>query len=145
MKPRIRIYVGTALIIISVVSIIFYLLNLMPKIFLWILLVESLIYLSAGWYIFKGHLPQGNTFLLFVYGYLYSGVLMASVFSFLKLPLHETFIFVSLIFALLQIILVYLKRKQMQLSSLLQLMIEGFILIIISIVLIIRYFSLGSI
>jgi hypothetical protein len=135
MKYRVVNLAGVIVVILGSVLSLYTQFRPNPRIFVWIVLTISLLYLCGGWILFKKYIPDGHPFLLFVMGYLYSGVFMAAVFSSYKWPLYEMFSVMAILFALLQILLVYLKRTIILKYSLVQLFFEGIIIFILSIIL----------
>ena len=104
------------------------------KILIRIAFIFSMIYLALGWYIFRSYFPEGRPLLLFIMGYLYSGVFIASVFGAIGWPLATTMISIAPVWALGQIILVIVLRKKMPKEGFVQFMIEGGLMLILSIV-----------
>ena len=99
--------------------------------------VISLLYFVLGWYLFKGYFPEGNTLLLFFFGYLYSGVFIATVFYGAAWPLTRIFVNISLVWAIVLLSLIFIVKNKMPKRGFFQLIIEASILLVLSILLII--------
>jgi hypothetical protein len=108
------------------------------KILIRIAFAFSMIYLALGWYIFRSYFPEGHPLLLFVMGFLYSGILIASVFEATKWPLATTIIGIAPIWVAAQILMVILIRKKLSRESFVQFLIEGGLMLLLTITLIIR-------
>ena len=108
------------------------------KILIRITFIIAMIYLSLGWYIFKSYFPEGHPILLFLMGYLYSSILIASVFSSTGWPMASTIITISPVWVIGQIILVVVLRKKIAGEALTQFVIEAGFLLILSIFLLAR-------
>jgi len=104
------------------------------KILIWALLLISLVYLLFGWYIFKSYYPEGNTLLLFLMGYLYSGVFIAAVFSASSWPMAKTFISLALVWAIIQLLIIIFSRQKIDRKVFIQLIIEAILLLIVAII-----------
>ena len=99
--------------------------------------VISLLYLILGWHLFKGYFPEGNTILLFFFGYLYSGVFIATVFYGIRWPLTRIFVNISPVWAIILLALIFMVKNKMPKRCFIQLIIEASILLVLSILLII--------
>lgn len=130
--------IGIVVFIIGILLSVLALLIPDTRILVWGILTVSLIYLTLGWYIFKGYYPEGHAFLLFLMGYLYSGVFIALVFSITGWPLAITFITVAPVWALIQFAIIFSIRKKISQKALIQFIIEACILLLLDIILIIR-------
>jgi len=106
------------------------------KILVWVAITFSIIYLILGWYIFRSYFPEGSPPLLFLMGYLYSGVFLASVFVATGWPLSTTMTYFSPIWALVQIIIIITIRKKLSRESFIQFLIEAGLLLILSVFLV---------
>lgn len=106
------------------------------KILIRIAFVFSTFYLALGWYIFRSYYPEGQPFLLFIMGYFYASIFIASVFSATAWPLATTMVCISPIWALGQIILVIRYRRKMSREGFTQFLIEGGLMLVLSILLI---------
>jgi|LSQX01.3.fsa_nt_gb hypothetical protein len=104
------------------------------KILIWALLLISLVYLLFGWYIFKSYYPEGNKLLLFLMGYLYSGVFIAAVFSASSWPMAKTFISLALVWAIIQLLIIIFSRQKIDRKVFIQLIIEAILLLIVAII-----------
>jgi hypothetical protein len=104
------------------------------KILIWALLLISLVYLLFGWYIFKSYYPEGNKLLLFLMGYLYSGVFIAAVFSASSWPMAKTFISLALVWAIIQLLIIIFSRQKIDRKVFIQLIIEAILLLIEAII-----------
>jgi hypothetical protein len=103
------------------------------------ILVISLIYLTMGWYFLKSYFPEGHPLFLFLIGYLYSGVFIASVFYGANWPLATTFINIAPLWAVILLLLIIVNRKKMSSKNLIQFVVEGNILLLLAVLLIIFY------
>jgi hypothetical protein len=103
------------------------------KIMEWTTLIVSAIYLVSGWYLFKGYYPEGHPLLLFLMGYLYSSVFMALTFVTASWPLAKTFVAIAIAWAVTQLVMVTVIKKKLSREGFLQFMIEGSIMLIMSI------------
>ena len=103
------------------------------------ILVISLIYLTMGWYFFKSYFPEGHPLFLFLIGYLYSGVFIAAVFYCARWPLAKTFINIAPLWALLLLILLIFVRRKMPKKGLIQFIVEGSVLLLLTVLLIMFY------
>ncbi|TAL62228.1 MAG: hypothetical protein EPN88_13575 [Bacteroidetes bacterium] len=108
------------------------------KILIWITLVFSIIYFAFGWYIFRSYFPDGSFPVLFLMGYLYSGVFLAAVFGAKQWPLSGTMIPFSIVYVLAQILIVIKMRKKLSGESYIQLLIEAGLLLTLSLTLLIK-------
>jgi len=104
------------------------------KILIWALLLISLVYLLFGWYIFKSYYPEGNKLLLFLMGYLYSGVFIAAVFSASSWPMAKTFISLALVWAIIQLLIIIFSRQKIDRKVFIQLITEAILLLIVAII-----------
>lgn len=100
-------------------------------------LVISLLYLVMGWYLFKGYFPEGHTLLLFLFGYLYSGVFIAATFYGAEWPLAKIFVNISPVWSVILFSLIFIFRRKMPKKGLIQFIIEAGVLLLLSILLII--------
>lgn len=105
----------------------------------WILLGVILIYLFLGWYLFKAYHPHGHTLLLFIMGYLYSGIFVGSLFAIKKWPLAETVMNVTVIWAIAQLTLVITLKNKLTPKNLIQFLIEATLMLGLSIFQIVRF------
>ncbi|MCX6254360.1 MAG: hypothetical protein NTV31_07775 [Bacteroidia bacterium] len=108
------------------------------KILIRIAFAFSIIYLALGWYIFRSYFPEGHPLLLFLMGFLYSGMFIASVFEATNWPMATTIAFFSPIWVAAQILIVIIIRKKLSRESFVQFLIEAGLLLILSIVMLIR-------
>jgi hypothetical protein len=109
------------------------------KSLVWILLAICLVYLSLGWYLFRSYFPEGETVLLFIMGYFYSGVFIGSVFAAARWPLAGTIIASSVFWACLQTGLLLILRKKMQQKTFTQFLIEALLMLVMSVLQVIAY------
>jgi len=107
------------------------------KILIRLAFIFSLIYLFLGWYIFRSYFPGGNPLLLFVMGFFYSGIFLASVFHASGWPLASTFVCFTPVWIIAQISLVLSQRKKLSRESVIQFMIESGLLMGLAIYMII--------
>jgi hypothetical protein len=105
----------------------------------WASLGISLIYLLFGWFFFRGYFPTGHLWVLILFGYLYSGIFISLFFLSKELPLANTMIKLTPVWAGVQAILVFYLRKKMPKNGARQFFIEVMFLIIISILMVIRF------
>ncbi|MDP3002161.1 MAG: hypothetical protein Q8N38_03415 [Bacteroidales bacterium] len=105
------------------------------KILIRIAFVFSMIYLALGWYIFRSYFPEGHPLLLFIMGFLYSGVFIASVFDAANWPLAKTLISIAPVWVAAQILIVIAIRKKLSRESFVQFLIEAGLMLILSIIL----------
>jgi hypothetical protein len=98
----------------------------------------SIIYLFLGWHIFRYYLPDQIFPLRFFMGYLYASLLITSVFAATQWPMSSILITVSPLWVLIQLILVYLLRNKLSRECFYQLLIEGGLMMILSVLMIIR-------
>lgn len=108
------------------------------KILIRIAFVFSVLYLALGWYIFRSYFPEGHPLLLFIMGFLYAGVFIACVFTAAGWPLATTIICFAPVWVAAQILIVIAIRKKLSRESVVQFLIEGGLLLILSIFLLIR-------
>jgi hypothetical protein len=108
------------------------------KILVSIVIVFSIIYLTLGWYIFRGYFREGSHPLVFLMGYLYSGVFISSVFGAKGWPLSITMVGFSPVWAVSQLIFVFIIRKKLPRESFIHFLFEGGLLVILSLFLIER-------
>jgi hypothetical protein len=131
----------TATIIVFTIGMLLSLLTLVvseTRILSWGLLAVSLTYLIMGWYLFKTYFPEGHPILLFLMGYLYSGIFIAFVFYSVGWPLANVIMQLAPLWALIQFILLFMIRKKMPQKGLIQFFIEAGLLLLLSIVLLAR-------
>lgn len=103
------------------------------------LLAVSFIYLFSGWYIFKGYHPDGHPLLLFLMGYLYSSVFIAFAFVTFSWPGAKSFIFIAPFWAVIQTVMITAIRIKLPKESFIQFLIEGGLMLLLSIILLIKY------
>jgi hypothetical protein len=96
-------------------------------------LIITLVYLVLGWLIFKGYYPEGNPLLLFLMGYLYSGIFIGVVFYLTDWPLNETIITITPFWVAFQLLIAYSIRKKIRRRVWVQFFIESLILMSLSI------------
>lgn len=108
------------------------------RILKWLMIIISIIYLTAGWFLFKSYYPEGHPLLLFFIGYLYSSVFMAIAFVVIDLPLAKEFLSIGPLWAVCQIIMVIVFRKKIPKEGFIQFIIEGVILLLLTIFLLAR-------
>jgi hypothetical protein len=109
------------------------------KFLIWILLTVTLIYLFLGWYIFNTYHPQGHPLMLFLMGYLYSGVFIGSVFAAAEWPFTKTILAGSIFWAVVQTVFIIILRKKLPPKSFIQFLIEATVMLTLTISQIIRY------
>jgi hypothetical protein len=128
----------TVIFLIGIIAAFLGNINTGNMIMIWTLMIVSVIYLFSGWYIFKGYHPDGHPILLFLMGYLYSAIFMAFAFVTAGWPMAKTFIVIAPVWAIIQIAMVTVIRKKLSRGNFIQFLIEGGIMIILSIVAIIK-------
>jgi hypothetical protein len=129
--------VCTVLFLIGIVASFFGSLNQGTHFLAYILLFVSIAYLLSGWYIFKGYHPEGYPLLLFLFGYLYSCVFMSFAFVTAGWPLAKTVISVAIAWAVIQIVMTTVIRKKLTREGFTQFLIEGILMLIMTIAIII--------
>jgi hypothetical protein len=139
-KPIALSLVCTVIFLIGIVAAFLGFLNGGNQLLTWSLLFVSIIYLLSGWYIFKGYHPAGHPLLLFLMGYLYASVFMAFTFVTAEWPMAKGMVAVSLAWALIQIVMVTTIRKKLTREGFLQLIIEGCLMLVMSIVILISLY-----
>lgn len=97
-----------------------------------VLLAISLGYLLGGWYYLKSYYPEGQFFLLFIMGFLYSSVFMAFTFFTGEWPLAKAMISIAPVWALLQILITFAIRKRLEKEGFIQFLIEGGLMLLLS-------------
>ena len=129
-----------AITIFAIWAISFLLSHVTPKFFNlnWIVLVISGIYLLAGWYFFKGYFPGGSGFILFIFGYIYSSIITASVFVSFEWPFANSLVILTPFWLVLLLILLIVFWKKIPKEGLLKFLVESFLLLILVIFLIIQ-------
>jgi len=130
----------TVIFLIGIVAAFLGLLNRENQLLTYSLLVVSIVYLISGWYIFKGYHNEGHPLLLFLMGYLYSSVFMSFTFITANWPMAKGMIAVSLVWALIQIVMVTTIRKKLTREGFLQLIIEGSLMLVMAIAILISLF-----
>jgi hypothetical protein len=125
--------ISTVLFLIGIVAAFFGFQNQGNQPLSYILLGVSIIYLLSGWYIFKGYHPEGHPFLLFLMGYLYASVFMAFAFVTADWPLANTFIFVAIAWAVIQIVMITVIKKKLSREGFVQFLLEGSLMLIMTI------------
>ena len=100
------------LFLTGLLSLIFALLFPDTKIFAWILGAISIIYLFAGWYLFRGSYPEGKPVVLFFMGYFYSGIFIGYVFTLTKWPFAEKIFAGSVFWSIVQLVLLVILWKK---------------------------------
>jgi hypothetical protein len=123
----------TLIFLIGIVTSFFGFLNQGNQLLKYLLLIVSIVYLLSGWYIFKGYHPEGHPLLLFLVGYLYSGVFMAFTFATAGWPLAETFVAIAIAWAVIQIAMITVIRKRLAKEKFVQFLIEGGLMIAMTI------------
>lgn len=108
------------------------------RILTWVLLVISSIYLFLGWFLFKGYHPEGEPVLLFLMGYLYSSIFISSAFASADWPFAGVMAKVSIVWATIQIVLIFILRKKMAVKGFVQFLIEAGLLLFMAVLLISR-------
>ena len=108
------------------------------RILLWITFGVSVIYLFLGWYLLKAYYPGGNPLLLFLIGYLYASIFMASFFSAAEWSLAGIFVKLAPVWVVTQFVLLSILRKKIPQKGLIQFIIETGLLFILSILLLVR-------
>ncbi len=136
-KPVKNLLTGILIFTIGFISALFSQIYPDVKILIRITFIMSIIYLSLGWYIFRSYIPEGHPLLLFIMGYLYAGVFMASVFAATGWPLSQTIASTAPIWVIGQTILIVVLRKKMTQEVFMQFLIETGLLLILSISLLI--------
>jgi hypothetical protein len=137
-KKSVLTFICTTIFLIGIIAILFGYRNpgsMKPS---WILLAVSLAYLVSGWYIFRGYNPEGHALLLFFTGYLYASVFMAFAFKAEEWPLAKTMLFAAPAWAIAQLVITILIRKKLSKEGLIQFLIEGGIMLVISVVALFR-------
>lgn len=130
-KPTNTLLPGILVFAVGILAAFFSQLYPDTKILIRITFIIAIIYLSLGWYIFKSYIPEAESPLLFLMGYLYSSIFIASVFSTTGWPLASTIISLSIVWIIAQVILIIALRKKMTKEALTQFIIEtGFLLIL---------------
>jgi hypothetical protein len=87
---------------------------------------------------FKFYIPEGHPLILFIMGYLYSGVFIASVFAATGWPLSQMVVNFAPVWIMGQIVLVVFLRKKMTREIFVQFFIEAGLLLLLAIFLLIR-------
>jgi hypothetical protein len=126
--------VCTVIFLIGIVAAFLGFLNRENQLLTWSLLLVSIIYLISGWYIFKGYHKEGHPLLLFLMGYLYSSVFMSFTFVTADWPMAKTFIAIAIAWSLIQIIMVIAIRKKLTREGFVQFLIEGLLMLVMTIV-----------
>jgi hypothetical protein len=103
------------------------------------LLTVTIIYLFLGWFLFKAYYPGGHPLLLFVIGYLYSGVFIGSVFAAAKWPFGKAILAGSIFWIAMQTVLIFILRKKMPPKGFVQFLIEAALMVTMSIFQIVHY------
>jgi hypothetical protein len=93
------------------------------------LLAISIGYLLGGWYYFKGYYPEGHPLLLFFIGYLYASIFMSFTFFIAQWPLAKLMISIVPVWVALLVLIIIAVRKKLPKEGLIQLLIEGGILL----------------
>jgi hypothetical protein len=131
-RSTVRILIFTTGLILSFLSSCF------PeaRILTWGLMCISIIYLFLGWFLFKGYYPEGEPVLLFLMGYLYSGIFMSSAFASEDWPLAGVLAKASIVWATIQIVLIFILRKKIPVKGFVQFLIEAGLLVIMAVLII---------
>lgn len=108
------------------------------KMLIWVTITFSFIFIVSGWYLFRSYFPEGSFPVLFLMGYLYSGVLIASVFGAKQWPLSGTMVPFSMAYVLVQFLIIIKIWKKLNKASLIQLLFEAGVMLGLSILLITR-------
>jgi len=103
----------------------------------YILIIVSIGYLLSGWYLFRGYYPEGHPLLLFIVGYLYSSVFMAFAIVTATWSMASTFIAIAILWCIIQIVMMTVIRKKIPAGEFIQFMIEGSLMLILTIVILI--------
>jgi hypothetical protein len=127
----------TILFLIGIIAAFFGLLNPETSFLTYILLFVSIIYLLSGWYIFKGYYSEGHSLLLFLFGYLYAGVFMSFAFISANWPLANTFVAISVAWAVIQIVMTTVIRKKLTRERFTQFLIEGILMLVMTVIIMI--------
>jgi len=127
----------TILFLIGIVAAFFGFLNQGSHFLKYVLLFVSIVYLLSGWYIFKGYHPEGHPLLLFLFGYLYSGIFMSFAFIAANWPLANIFIAISIAWAVIQIVMTTVINKKLSREGFTQFLIEGILMLAMTIAIII--------
>ena len=106
------------------------------RILTWVLMFISIIYLFLGWFLFKGYYPEGEPVLLFLIGYLYSGIFMSSAFASADWPFAGVLAKASIVWATIQIVLIFILRKKIPVKGFVQFLIEVGLLVIMAVLII---------
>jgi hypothetical protein len=106
-----------------------------PEFLGWFICGISLIYLLFGWYFFKGYYPDGPPLLLFLIGYLYSGIFIALTFWVKNWSGVTMFIYVTPLYVLALTIILIVNKKKIPRQGFIQFWIETGLLLILSIML----------
>jgi len=124
----------TVIFLIGIVAAFFGFLNRENQLLAYSLLVVSIIYLISGWYIFKGYHQEGHPLLLFLIGYLYSSVFMSFTLVTADWPMAKTFVTIAIAWSLIQTVMVITIRKKLTREGFIQFLIEGFLMLTMTIV-----------
>jgi hypothetical protein len=138
MKHKSLSVISTILFLIGIIASFFGFQNQGNQPLSYILLGVSIIYLLSGWFIFKGNHPEGHSLLLFLMGYLYASVFMAFAFVTAGWPLANTFIFVAIAWAVIQIVMVTVIKKKLSRDRFIQFLIEGTLMLVMTLAILIH-------
>ena len=139
-KSDYKFIIGVTVFIIGLLITVLLQINQSSSLLCWASFCISLFYLLFGWFFFKGYFPEGHPLLLFLFGYLYSGIFISIFFWSKVLPLAKVFIFLAPLWVIILAILILSLKKKIPKIGFRQFSIEGLLLLIISIVLLIRFF-----
>ncbi|MBN2633532.1 MAG: hypothetical protein JXR66_08255 [Bacteroidales bacterium] len=123
----------TLLFLTGIVAAFFGFLNQGNRLFTYLLLLVTVIYLILGWYIFRGYYPDGHPLLLFLMGYLYASVVMSWTFTSAGWPLSNTFLWVGVAWVLIQSAMVTAVKKKLSPAAFTQFLIEALLMLIMTI------------
>lgn len=125
----------TLLFLAGIVAAFFGFLNQGNRMLTYVLLIVSIIYLILGWYFFRGYHPEGHPLLLFLMGYIYSGVFMSFTFISADWPLAKTFIYIAIAWVTIQVAMIISIKKKLSKPAFTQFLIESGLMLIMIIAL----------
>lgn len=120
----------TLLFLTGIVAAFFGFLNQGNKLFTYLLLFVTIIYLVLGWFIFRGYYPDGHPLLLFLMGYLYASVFISFTLTTAAWPMSNTFLVIAIAWVLIQAAMVTAVKKKLNPAAFTQFLIEALLMLI---------------
>jgi|WetSurMetagenome_2_1015567.scaffolds.fasta_scaffold279965_2 hypothetical protein len=133
-KNSVLILLSTSLFVIGIIAFLIAIRHPGLAALRWLMLSVSLAYLLGGWYLFRGYCPEGDLPWLLLSGFLYASVFMSFTMRASGWPLSGTFVYIGPLWAVAQLIVTVLTRKKMSGEGFVQFLIEGGLMLILTLI-----------